>query len=296
MTSTVEVLASAAKRLSDAGIASARLEARVLLAHVLDVESSALIGSGAIDTRQMELFETYVQRRVAREPLAYIVGHKEFFSLDFAVGPGVLVPRPETETLVEEALREFPDTSAELAVLDIGTGSGCLIAAFLSRYENASGLAVDVSPEALIWAERNLARHGLSDRCRFVSGVWNAEGAFDVVFANPPYLTDEEFAEAAPEIRRYEPRLAFVAGCDGLASYRTIAPQIASVLKPAGLAFVEVGKGQARDVQEILEDSGLEVRRIAPDLAGIPRCLIAGRRLVGRQGPQKTVGKAPATR
>jgi release factor glutamine methyltransferase len=153
-----------------------------------------------------------------------------------------------------------------------------------------------VSADAIAWAQRNVHRHGLSGRCNLVSGDWNAEGPFDVVFTNPPYLTDNEFAGAAPEIGRYEPKVALAAGCDGLASYRALVPELACVLKPSGLAFVEVGAGQAHVVAGILGENGLELHRIAPDLAGIPRCVIAGRRSRNRWDSQKTVGKVPATR
>jgi release factor glutamine methyltransferase len=272
------VLAEAAARLSVAEVHSPRLDARVLLAHALGVRSDSLLTIDQVDEARLRKFEELVGRRAAREPVAYITGMKEFFSLEFEVGPGVLIPRPETETLVEEAFREFPDPDAGLDVLDLGTGSGCLIVSFLERYGRAKGIGIDASAESLVWASRNSSRHGVSNRCEFARGGWNVTGTFDVVFANPPYLSEQELAEAAPEIRVYEPKAAFIAGCDGLASYRALAPELAGTLRPQGLAFVEIGAGQAPNVVSILENSGLELRRIAPDLTGTPRCIIVGRR------------------
>jgi release factor glutamine methyltransferase len=275
---SAEIVICAAERLAAAGIDSAKLDARVLLAHALGVRTDDLIGGRSVGAEQVEMFEKLVARRVAREPLAYITGTKEFFSLDFEVGPGVLIPRPETETLVEEAQRDFPNSEAALDVLDFGTGSGCLIIAFLAHYPNARGVGIDLSFDALAWAKRNLGRHGLNHRCRLVNGNWNATGQFDVVFSNPPYLTEAEFAQAAPEIRVYEPESAFKGGCDGLAAYRSLAPHVAQALKPDGSAFIEIGVGQERAIGGILEESELAIRRIAPDLSGISRCLVAGRR------------------
>jgi release factor glutamine methyltransferase len=272
-----ELLAQATQRLSSAGIDSARLDARILLAHTLGARSDSVFSGIEIDASQADAFESLIARRVSREPVAYITGKKEFFSLEFEVGPGVLIPRPETETLVEEALRAFPDRHTRLDVLDFGTGSGCLIVAFLAHYANAHGLAVDSSPEALVWAARNVERHKLSSRCSIRAGDWNATGVFDVIFANPPYLTNDEFEHAAPEIGLHEPEAAFIAGCDGLAAYRVLAPVLAGSLKPDGLVFLEVGAGQAHAVTGILERHGLEARHSVPDLAGIARCLIAGR-------------------
>jgi release factor glutamine methyltransferase len=276
-TPTAEIFGAAVKRLADAGVDSARTDARVLLTRVLGVPSDTVVGSRQIDENQLKAFEGLVSRRAAREPLAYITGVKEFFSLELEVGPGVLIPRPETETLVEEAAREFPDRDAPLEVVDLGTGSGCLLVAFLTQYGQARGVGIDASPEALAWARRNIERHRISERCSLSRGGWNSNGVFDVVFVNPPYLTEEEFSHAEPEIRRYEPEAAFVGGCDGLAAYRDLVPDIAGALKAEGLAFVEIGAGQAEAVSGLLRQAGLELRRIAADIAGISRCIIAGR-------------------
>jgi len=276
-TTAREILAVAAARLAEAGVDSPRLDARLLLAHSLGVSPDAVLVTAGIDAERLDVFEALTARRCAREPLSYIVGTREFFSLDFEVGRGVLIPRPETETLIEQAMREFPDSNAPLAALDLGTGSACLIVAFLVHYRNAQGTGIDASPDALAWAKRNIDRHGLSGRCKLLKSKWNADGAFDVVFANPPYLTKEEFANSGPEIRGFEPVAALVAGCDGLSAYRAMIPQVARLLKARGRVFLEVGTGQSAAVGEILRQNGLDLLSVVPDLAGIARCLVAGR-------------------
>jgi release factor glutamine methyltransferase len=275
-----DVLARGAALLAQAGIDTARLDARLLLAHAMGVPGDAPVSIGAVAPQQCEAFEALIARRASREPLAYITGMKEFWSLDFEVGPGVLVPRPETETLLEEGLRAFADRSAALEVLDLGTGSACLLIAALRSFPHARGEGVDVSVEALAWARRNVARHHLSLRCELRQGSWNdgAQRGFDAIFANPPYLSDRELAAAPLEISRYEPRLAFAAGEDGLDCYRSLAPAISRYLAPGGRAFLEIGRGQAGAVTGIFGSEGLEVSRIAPDLSGIPRCIVVGRR------------------
>lgn len=272
MSTSRDALARGAERLSAAGIENARLDARVLMAHA------------ANDA----LYDQFLARRIAREPVAYITGTKEFWSLALDVGPGVLVPRPETETLIEEALREFPDRAAPLRVIDFGTGSGALLIAFLSEFANARGLGIDDSPDALAWAERNLAKHAMVGRCELSLGDWaqSPETSFDVIFSNPPYLTRDEIAAAPPELR-YEPRGALDGGPDGLDAYRALAPVIARRLKPQARAFLEIGAGQGDAVASLLAAQGLETMRIAPDLAGIARCVVAV--------PEKTVGKGRAS-
>jgi release factor glutamine methyltransferase len=272
-------LARGALRLRAAGIGNARLDARVLLAHVVGVASDAVFEHAEIESDRIEAFDAAIARRALREPLAYITGSKEFWSLSFAVGPGVLLPRPETETLIEEALRFFSDRSAALNVLDIGTGSGCLLVAILADCESARGLGIDISDAALAYARQNALRHGVSGRSRFLNAEWCPPGpeTFDVVLSNPPYLSAREFEHAQPEIRHYEPRSALAAGSDGLDGMRALAPVLAKCLAPQGRGFVEAGAGQAGPAAQILAASGLEVRRFVPDLSGVPRCLVVGR-------------------
>jgi release factor glutamine methyltransferase len=278
-----DALADGAAQLRAAGIDSARLDARVLLAAAVQVSPDQIFVAGELKPEQHERFCAAVARRAAREPLAYITGTKEFWSLSFAVGPGVLVPRPETETLVEAALSRFGE-ERPLLVLDIGIGSGCLLIAFLTERANATGFGVDASDAALTWAERNARALGVSERCRLGKANWEPQGTerFEVILANPPYLTEAEFGQSEPEIRLWEPRSALAAGADGLDGIRSVASVIRRRLAPAGQAFVELGANQGPAATQILVRAGLDAIDIIPDLSGIPRCLIVGH--AGRGG------------
>ena len=270
-----DAVTEASRSLAGAGIASAKLDARLLWQFALNIEASALVARGT--GRATKLFEALVKRRMMREPLAYILGSKEFWSLDFAVGPGVLTPRPDSETLIEAMRRYFPDNGAVLSVLDLGTGSGCLLIAALTEYPNARGVGVDTSQEALAWAARNIEAHKLSNRATLVHSGWLEEASpgFDVLLCNPPYITSREIDALAPEVRQFEPRQALDGGPDGLDAYRVLATRIAKLLKPAGKAFLEVGAGQPEKVRGILRSQGLTVLDTASDLAGLPRCVVA---------------------
>ena len=285
----------AVERLRVAGVDNPRLDARILWAHAQSNPpleggsknpkdfsgrgSTPAIGpspkfAAQISTHPQgegevsERFEELIQRRIAREPVAYITGHKEFWSLDFAVGPGVLIPRPETETLVEQVLKHFPDRATPLEVLDLGTGTGCLLVAVLSEYANARGVGVDSSPQALGWARRNVEKHGSYARLR-QGDFAAATGAYDVILTNPPYIRSEDIATLAPEVRLYEPVQALDGGADGLDAYRLLAPEIERLLKPGGLAFLEIGAGQGPAMGKLMKTV-----EIVPDLAGIDRCVI----------------------
>jgi release factor glutamine methyltransferase len=278
-----QTLAEGVARLAASGIDSARTDARVLLGHALNKPPGEWIGEGGISDVQKAHFDALIARRRAREPVAYITGHKEFWSLDFIVGPGVLVPRPETEILVEQALQEFPDRDAALEALDFGTGSGCILLAFLSEFPRARGTGIESSPDALAYAARNTTALPAGTRCAFAADDWQRAppGQFDAIFCNPPYLTQLEWETAQPELR-FEPRAALDGGPDGLGAYRSLAPLIKPRLKPTGRLFLEIGAGQGSAVGAILTAGGLETLRIAPDLFQIPRCIVAR--------PQKTVG------
>jgi release factor glutamine methyltransferase len=274
------LLSKAAERLRAAGVESPRAEARLLLAYVLGVGQEDIVtGQAPAPTPQiLARFETVLLRRIAREPLAYILESREFWSLDFAVGPGVLIPRPESEILIEEALRRFPARDAALRAGDLGTGSGCLLLAFLSERPNAEGIGSDISQDALAFAARNAKALGLENRTQFVRGDWAEKffGAFDAIFINPPYIGKRELDGLEPEIARYEPRIALDGGPDGLDAYRRIAAGLSGYLSPQGLAFFEIGQGQAESVGALLAEKGLTTYGTVCDLAGIPRCLVAG--------------------
>ncbi|HEY0300919.1 MAG TPA: peptide chain release factor N(5)-glutamine methyltransferase [Rhizomicrobium sp.] len=278
-------LEEAVTRLREAGVDNPRLDARLLWEFAEQNAQTAppphpdplpqSWGRGNV----IEFFATLIARRIAREPLAYITGRKEFWSLDFAVGPGVLIPRPDTETVIETALRHYPDKTAPLSILDLGTGSGCLLIAALHEFPNAHGVGIDSSPEALVWARRNVAAHKLEDRATLIETGWLEEASpgFDIVLANPPYIPSGDLAALQPEVARYEPRAALDGGPDGLDAYRALAPRIARLLSSAGHAFLEIGQGQGDAVATLLAAAGLQVPAVNPDLAGIPRMAVAKR-------------------
>jgi release factor glutamine methyltransferase len=267
-----------AARLAAAGIEDARSEAWLLLA-IATGRSRAELVAGAqapLDPVEEERLEALAARRLAREPMAYIVGEREFWSLPLQVGPAVLVPRPESETVVEAALAEVRDRSAPLRILDLGTGSGCLLLALLSELPHASGLGVDRSAEALVIAVRNAARLGLAGRAAFCEGDWGRglAGPFDLIVSNPPYVARADAASLAPEVRAFEPEEALFAGPDGLCAYRALAPDCVRLLAKDGPTCLEIGQGQGAAVAEIMGGHGLRLVASRPDLAGIERCLI----------------------
>jgi release factor glutamine methyltransferase len=272
------ILKDAAARLRATGIESAQLEARLLLGHVVGESQEAIIaGRVAPNAAALAGYTAALARRMAHEPLAYILGTREFWSLDFAVGPGVLIPRPESETLVESALKEFPARGAPLRVLDLGTGTGCLLIAFLKERSQASGIGSDISDEALAWAKQNVQTHGMANRVELMRSDWAAgvEGTFDVIFCNPPYVAKASRALLDPEVAYFEPEIALEGGLDGLDAYRQLAPQIRRFLTPNGRGYVEIGMGQATDVTVIFRNALLYVTRVVPDLAQVPRCVVA---------------------
>ena len=266
----------AARKLAAAGIESPRAEARLLYAHALGVtRDEALSPTLRATPEQAAGFAAMVARRAAREPSAYITGHKEFWSMDFAVGPGVLVPRPDSETLIEEALRIFPDRATPLRIADLGAGSGILLIAALKEFPRASGIGFERSPEALVWARRNAERL-VPGRADIRPDDWNVapENNFDLIFCNPPYIPSGEIDSLMPDVAGYEPRAALDGGPDGLAAYRDLARLLPRLLKTGGRAILEIGAGQAPAMEPLFRDSGLRVSHITPDLAGIPRALV----------------------
>lgn len=271
------LLDEAAVQLRRAGIESPRREARLLLAHATGAPAAEIAtGRIAIPQKSVEIFSALLHRRCRREPLSYITGMREFWSLAFAVSRDVLIPRPETETLVESALRQFPSRDAALRVLDLGTGSGCLLLAFLSERPNAAGVGVDLSQAALRLAARNARDLSLEERARFIQSHWASaiSGTFDVVFANPPYIPTGEFAGLAAEVARYEPWLALDGGADGLAAYREIAAGLQKSIAPGAMLFVEAGYGQAQDVRNIFAAARFQHQHTVCDLSDIPRCVV----------------------
>ncbi len=277
------VLAEARKALTEAGIDSPALDARLLVATALGVPVTQVIAwpERAVAPAAAAALEALVQRRLAREPMSQILGHREFWSLDFAVTRDTLTPRADTETLVSAVLEQFVDRAQPRLVLDLGTGTGCLLIALLAEWPEASGIGVDRSEAALAVARRNAAALGVGARARFLRLDWTqtdwpaAIGArCDVVVSNPPYIVTAELAGLPPEVR-HEPVLALDGGADGLAAYRALAPGLARALEPDGIVGLEIGAGQAPAVEAILRGAGLEPVGRRADLAGIDRCILA---------------------
>lgn len=250
-----------------------RLDAELLMAEALGVTRSELLlrhMRDAVPTR----FAALLDRRLGHEPVAYILGRQEFFGLEFRVGPEVLIPRADSEVLVEAALAARPDARR---VLDCGTGSGALLLAVLNRLPEAQGLGIDRSPEALRTATRNAAELSLEGRARMVLADWDSAGwaaslgaPFDLVLANPPYVEDD--AALSPAVRGHEPAGALFAGAEGLDAYRTLLPQLPAFLAPDGVALVEIGATQGEAVAAIARSAGLEAS-LHHDLGGRPRAL-----------------------
>lgn len=279
-TRILTLLAEATGVLAGAGVEDPKLDASVLLAAVLGVDRSKLFtGSAAFDNRSIPRFHKLIARRAAREPLAYIVGHKEFFGLDFAVSPEVLIPRPETELVVELALAALRAKPGGV-VLDLGTGSGAIAIAIAANAPDVHVTATDIAPGALKIARRNAVRHSCAARIEFALGDMFAalpcsHRKFDLIVSNPPYVREDEMAGLQPEIVRYEPEIALRGGKDGLDFYRRIAAQAGSYLNPGGELMLEVGTGQAADVARLLQEGGCRPVATRRDLAGHDRVVHA---------------------
>jgi release factor glutamine methyltransferase len=272
-----EAIRSGAARLAAAGIEGARLEARLLLAHALAMRPEQVLLSPdmAVDP---EAYDRLVARRAAREPLALILGHREFWSLDFAVSPDTLVPRPDSETLIEAALAALPRRETVRRVLDLGTGTGCLLLAALTEFPAAFGIGLDRVPAAVRLAQHNAATIGLVTRTAFLCGDWAAPlaGRFDLILCNPPYIPAGDIAGLMPDVARYEPVSALSGGADGLDAYRAVIPSLPGLLGDGGVAVLEVGQGQAQAVAALGTAGGLRVS-VRSDLSGIERAVILAR-------------------
>ncbi len=270
-----------AARLRQAGIESPRLEARLLLAHAFGVSTDALLGDLDTDA-DPAAFEAMLARRVAREPLALITGHREFWSLDLRVSSATLIPRPDSETLIEAALVARPDRIGIRRVLDLGTGTGCLLLAALREYEGAFGIGIDRVPAACALARDNAAMLGMSSRVGIVCADWAAPlvGRFDLILSNPPYIPTDAVPGLMPEVARHEPASALDGGPDGLDAYRRILPVLPGLLAEDGIAVIELGQGQADPVAALAAGMGLATAT-RDDLGGIPRALLATRRAGG---------------
>ena len=273
-------------RLASAGIDSAELDARALTGAALGLDLTGLIASGArtITAGEAARLEEFARRRLGGEPVARIVGEREFWGLPLKLSAATLVPRPDTETVVERALeilRAAGDQDRALRIADLGTGSGAILLALLSELPNARGIGTDISADALVTAEANaahlhLAKRASFIRCDYATGL---SGTFDLIVSNPPYIRTPDIAGLDTEVREHDPVLALDGGADGLSAYRALIPQSAALLARGGALVVEAGEGQSRAIETLMTAAGLTVDgRPKTDLAGIFRA-ITGRKM-----------------
>jgi release factor glutamine methyltransferase len=282
-----------AEKFAAAGLDSPQLDARILVGHALGLDHAALLAAAerVLSADEDSAIAVLVERRLAHEPVARIVGTKEFWSLDLRIDDATLVPRPETETVVEAGLAAIDRRGARararaLRIVDLGTGSGAILLALLSELKNAHGIGSDINPRALAVARDNAVRLGQSNvafvACDLAAAL---RGPFDLIVANPPYIASSDIATLAPEVRLFDPRLALDGGADGLNFYRAIAAAAAELLTPDGAVVVEIGAGQAEPVATIFAAAGLVPSPPRPDLHGVPRALIAAK-VAAKKGPE----------
>ena len=277
-----EALNRASTLLKEGGIEGARSEARILLGHVLGAtrEELLLCHANSLAKNKFEEFMSLTARRVAREPIAYLTGEREFWGLTFEVTRETLIPRPDSETLIEAALHFARENGLNRPrILDIGTGSGCLMISLLNEMPEAGGVATDISFAALEVARRNAARHGVAARAHFAAVSWGGalKSLFDLIIANPPYIAEAARASLMPDVVDYEPKEALFAGATGVDAYRALAPDLARLIAPEGRIFIELGQGCGEQVTALFTASGMRECANRSDLAGIERCAMFAR-------------------
>ena len=279
MTATVgTALQAAVGRLYAAGIDTARLDARLLLGDVLKLEAATLVAhpERLLDASERERFHDLIERRCRHQPVSQLLARREFWGLTFRVTADTLIPRPETEVVVEQALAGIADRGQPIRILDLGTGTGCLMLTLLHELPRAIGLAIDRSPAALAVARANAEALGLAARAKFRLGNWTdgLTESFDLIVSNPPYIASPDMAQLAPEVARHEPHLALHGGRDGLDCYRAIARGLDGRLRPDGRLLLEIGADQGDSVPAIFAAAGFACTAKHNDLAGLVRCLV----------------------
>jgi len=278
-------LRDTAVALTAAGIDNARFEARLLLVQAsgLTIEQLVAHGSDEVPGNIAETARSLTARRVRREPMAYILGEREFWGLPFKVSPAVLVPRPDSETLIEAVLSLMPDRSRAWRILDLGLGSGCLLLTLLREYPQARGVGLEASAEALAIAQENADALGVAGRARLILGDWRRSGwaealggPFDLVVSNPPYIASAEVPKLMPEVSSFEPRLALDGGAEGFDAYQLIIAASPRLVTAGGFVAVEAGEGQVTEITRLFSAAGLSPQAPWKDLGGIDRVVTAG--------------------
>ena len=277
MLSIEQALAKGSSVLSSGHIERPRHETTILLTHAITAtrETILLEGQRQLTDKEQKVFWDLVLRRFNREPIAYILGQREFWSLEFEVTPDTLIPRPDSELLVESVLKFINhDFYPKLKILDLGVGSGCLLVSLLKELKVAEGFGLDQSYSALMVARRNAERHGVSERAHFVAGSWGEplDSHFDVIVVNPPYIAFSERSTLEPDILKYEPSKALFAGISNDLMYRQVAPHLVRLLNPNGKVFMEIGADLGENVKKVMAKAGLVEIDRRRDLAGIERC------------------------
>jgi release factor glutamine methyltransferase len=270
--------------LTDKGVESSRADARIILCFCLDKSKEYVIFNPniSLSKKQEDDFFKLVKRREAKEPISYIIGKREFFGIDFVLGGDVLDPRPDSESLIELILENFPTDNVKrnnnLKILELGVGSGCLILTILKYLPNSSAIAVDYDKNALKIAQKNSTLLNLDKRINFIKSRWfekiDKNTKFNLIISNPPYIKTADINNLQEEVRNFEPKIALDGGEDGLNCYREIANEVGNYLSKDGILVVEIGQNQENEVIEIFENSGLKFTKYKKDLAGIIRCLM----------------------
>ena len=276
--SVKDVLRNAVLELQGAHIETASMDARMLLQFVLELTREELLldNEREISPKQLAQYQLLLDKRKNRQPVSQLIGKREFWGMCFKVTQDTLDPRPDSETLIEAILARLPNREVPLKVLDLGTGTGCLLLTVLSQYPNAQGIGVDISLDALNVARENAKKLGLEHRVEFLSSCWGNEvkESYDLVISNPPYIPSSIIPSLAPEVAQWEPKLALDGGEDGMDCYRAIVPQLKTLLAPQGLAVFEIGIGQAKDLQAVVESHAMQVAGSKDDMAYITRCVL----------------------
>lgn len=285
MTTLDQALIDASDALAKAGLDQPRIEARTLLSHVLKMSSAQILSRGdtEIEVAALSAYRDAVSSRCAGMPLAYITGTREFWSLPLQVSPATLIPRPDTETVVELVLEHYRNRRQPDTILDLGTGSGCLLLALLTEFPDAHGTGIDLSADACSMASANAALLGLAGRSTWVTGSWTEtiSRTYDLIVSNPPYIPTHGIGMLQIDVRDYEPINALDGGVDGLDAYRSLFPLAENALAPEGLLAVEIGIDQGIAVSGIATESGLVSGPARVDLSGIERALSFYKKGVG---------------
>lgn len=280
MTALTTLLQNYISRFTAAGFEDAPREVAAVARAALEMDASAFLEAraahknlNAADTKKLD---EWLAARLNHVPLARLRGTREFWGMDFILNEATLEPRPDSETLIEIVLKKVPDKGAPLRILDIATGSGCLLLALLSEYGQAHGVGTDISARALEAAQINAEKLGFSTRATFVKASWaeGIDGAFDIIISNPPYIRTEVIAKLEAEVKNHDPHVALDGGADGLVAYRALLPQAKALLKTGGFCAVEIGYDQGDAVKALFDENGFSECAIYPDLSGTPRVVV----------------------